>query len=281
MGRRRGLQKVATADKNTPFDTYEVGTLSGLMELAKGQKYEGLVTLFRGLNGDFPLVPKVGRMHFPSKESVSVKPAGLPSGWHIDPVESGPRWAERTMLEQFERMAPSFTGMLPPDRWEVLAIAQHHGLPTRLLDWTFNPYVAAWFAVAWVPQRGQGPAVIWIHVPDSTDYVTALERTKSPLDVRRGASNRPLVFEPRFITPRIRSQDGVFTVQAFNAKRQCFLPIDQHGSHRKCMTKVFIPPDAFSGIADELNYVGINAASLFPDLDGLSRKITNDFTPWE
>jgi len=184
------------------------------------------------------------------------------------------------MLEQFERMAPSFT-TLPTDRWEVLAIAQHHGLPTRLLDWTYNPYVAAWFAVGRLPRPNQGPAVLWIHVPNDADYVTSKERAGSPLEIGRGRSNRPVIFEPRFVTPRIRSQDGVFTVQRFNQHDGKFLPIDQHGSHRGCMTKIFIPPDCFADMTNELNYVGINAASLFPDLDGLSRKIMDDFTSWD
>ena len=185
------------------------------------------------------------------------------------------------MLQQFERMAPSFTSSLPVDRWEVLAIAQHHGLPTRLLDWTYNPYVAAWFTVGRPPRPGQGPGVVWIHVPASADYVTSKERVRSPLELRRTDSNRPLVFEPRFITSRIRAQDGVFTVHSFNVRQQRFLPIDEYGSHRECMTKVIIPSDAFTDMADELNYVGVNAASLFPDLDGLSRKIMDDFTAWE
>lgn len=278
--RQRALRHVSSGSKTAPFETFEVRTLAGLMELAMGQKYQGFATIFRGQSEDFSLVPKVGRQKYPEKDSVSVKPSGLPSGWHVDRAQSGPRWVERTMLEQFERMAPSFT-TLPGDRWEVLAIAQHHGLPTRLLDWTYSPYVAAWFAVGRPPRRRQGNGVVWIHVPDVEDYVTAKERAGSPLEVRRGRSNRPIIFEPRFVTSRIRAQDGVFTAQTFNAGKHCFLPIDQYGSHRQCMTKAIIPPQCFAEMADELNYVGINAASLFPDLDGLSRKIMDDFTAWD
>jgi hypothetical protein len=46
------------------------------------------------------------------------------------------------------------------------------------------------------------------------------------------------------------------------------------------MTKALIPADAFAEIADELNYVGFNAATIFPDLDGLSQKISEDFMEW-
>jgi len=269
-----------TSRKN-PFQTLEVNNLAELMAIAKDQRFEGCATIFRGQSEDFPLVAKVGRQHYPAKRSVPVESGRQTSGWRVDPRESGRAWVERTMLEQFERMAPSFIPSLPGNRWEVLAIAQHHGLPTRLLDWTYNPYVAAWFAVGRPPRVNQGPGVLWIHVPDYHDYVRPRERARSPLELSRARSIRPLIFEPPFITPRIRVQDGVFTLQPFNVERRRFLAIDQYGTHRKCMTKIIIPTEAFADMADELNYVGVNAASLFPDLDGLSRKLMDDFTPWE
>jgi hypothetical protein len=275
------VKSARTAVGDDPFETVTIRNLAGLMKIAKSQKFSGFSTIFRGQSGDYPLVPAVGRGKYADRESVEVKPGRMSTEWYVDPQETGMLWAERTMLEQFERMAPSFVAaQLPSDQWEILAIAQHHGLPTRLLDWSYNPYVAAWFAVGRPPHPERKYGVLWIHVPDANDHVRGKERDVSPLKIRRGSSNRPLVFIPRFITPRIRAQDGLFTVHPFNAAEGQFLPMEKHGRHRKCMTKVIIPSSAFAGMADELNYVGVNAASLFPDLDGLSRKIMNDFASW-
>jgi hypothetical protein len=98
-------------------------------EISAGKKSD---FLFRGQSTDEALIPRIARL----------KPKGkLPN-------------IESLMLREFERLSLPFTEFEPKDEWDLLALAQHHGLPTRLLDWSYSALTALWFCVKKPPKKG-------------------------------------------------------------------------------------------------------------------------------
>lgn len=109
---------------------------------------------------------------------------------------------EKALFAKFKRRASQFLPVAGMSDWDLLALAQHHGLPTRLLDWTSNPLVAAFFATGSAPDGTT--ARIYAYQLSSMVDVNVL---KSPFDI-----DRVYAFLPPAVAPRIVSQKGLFTV---------------------------------------------------------------------
>jgi hypothetical protein len=210
--------------------------------------------LFRGQPCDKPLLPKLGRV--------------LPKG-KLPKIE-------KLLLGKFDRASLPFRQFEPKNKWDLLALAQHHGLPTRLLDWTSSALAALWFAVRHPPEKRQSgkgleDGVVWVLCALVEDF--RLQTKYSPFDNK----SRTLIFRPKAISPRIVAQSSVFTVHRLH-KGVKFVALEDNRSYKDKLVKLVVPPSAFEGIRDELNMMNANAALLFPDLDGLCSHLSWRYT---
>jgi hypothetical protein len=121
-----------------------------------GERYSGKQMIYRGVcDARHKLLPKVGRLKNYSKTT------------------------ENQILLLFKQYAFPYLEYDLNSDWEWLATAQHHGLPTRLLDWTNNPLVAAFFAGENEEQKTD--AAIYVL---NARYVLNTPRMKDPFKVR-------------------------------------------------------------------------------------------------
>jgi len=211
--------------------------------------------IFRGQQRDEPLIPRISRLH--------LKGANL--------VKS-----EKLMLDQFERQSLLLAEKEPRDKWDLLAMAQHHKLPTRLLDWTYSALAALWFCVEKGPARKKNRdalnGVVWLFKTKVEDFITTEEGSAgTPFNQKRTR-----IFRPRFVSRRIMAQAGLFTCHYLKSSG-VFVPLEKNKNYKKRLMKVEIAASAFSTIREQLDRAGVSSLSLFPDLEGLTQHITEQY----
>jgi hypothetical protein len=162
---------------------------------------------------------------------------------------------ERAALHRFKNDALPYLAYRPAvDRdLEWLAIAQHHGMQTRLLDWTESLLIAAFFAVE---RAGtSGPGIIY-----GLKGLPVIEADADPFAVERVS-----VYRPSHITSRIAPQWGIFTVHP--------RPTEDFRRHPDVLEWRLPTQSCCRQIKRVLDSCGINYASIYPDLSGLARHI--------
>ena len=194
--------------------------------------------LFRGhANSDWKLLPKIGREEFATKLNKRI--------------------TEKVLLKSFKRYALPYITRDPTDIWDWLVLAQHHGLATRLLDWTRNPLVALYFAVI-DNSKFENDAAVFIL--DSKYISLPTEKYKPFKSFVSG------IFYPKGISTRILSQRSVFSISGTPTEE-----FQELTEGRFEFKKLIISKDCVSSIIKTLEFYGINELSINQDLENLSK----------
>jgi hypothetical protein len=204
-----------------------------------------------------------------------------------------PEKVEGHILRNFRKYALS--DAVPKDSlWSWLALAQHHGLPTRLLDWTFSPLVALHFATENLASY-HADAVVWCVDFVKTNQLlptrlrALLEEegsnafTVDMLDTTAGSLNDfdkaypeafVVFFEPPSLDHRIINQFALFAMMSgARARLDHWL-----AEHPELFRRILIPARLKWEIRDKLDQANITERVLFPGLDGLSRWLKRYYT---
>lgn len=207
---------------------------------------------------------------------------------------------ERNLLKQFKKYAQSHI-VERDTEWHWLSIAQHHGLPTRLMDWTYSPFVALHFATCELDEFDRDGAVWKVNYSEvhtllqnaqtrSLDAlgsrifsVDALAETIPDLDsldrLKSVNFDVALFFEPPAIDERIANQFAYFSVLS-----DPFLSMNEwlttpHVESRVTATKIVIPHNLKWEIRDKLDQSNITERVLMPGLDGLCAWLKRHYKP--
>ncbi len=169
---------------------------------------------------------------------------------------------ERLVFQDFKKLSSRYLRTRPTNNWEFLALARHHGAPTRLLDWTENPLGALYFAVE---EQTDTDSAVWCYTYVELGYALDEQVDRNPLEV-----SELRLYQPSHIHPRITSQASVFTVHPPR-----FKSLDDPWG--LSLHRLIIPNKARPRIRCELQRLDVHRATLFPDLDGIGRHIHDRF----
>ncbi len=218
-----------------------VGTISSVDELTAlcRKRYfpeSRYSWVFRGQSStEFTLLPKVGRVSHTSATREKF---------------------ESSIFNIFKRSACQYLSSYPMSDWEWLALAQHHGLPTRLLDWSYNPLVALYFAVE--DRTNEDGLLFALYAKRQVPHSSM--QSQSPFAV-----TKPMKYLPPVVARRIWVQEGIFVIHA-----HLEVPLDHDLRPEWRLEAVDVPAIAKQKLRYELYRMGVHRAALFPDLDGLT-----------
>jgi hypothetical protein len=146
---------------------------------------------------------------------------------------------------------------------DILVLAQHYGLHTRLLDWTSNPLAALWFACS---SATQGDVFVYALIADHLQIEQVYESDPFAQGLTR-------IFQPRLNNSRIVAQQGWFTLHCFSSLSKQFVALEKNQQTKQYLTEYRIPADRRSELLMGLDRHGVNAKATFSDLGGICQHL--------
>lgn len=176
--------------------------------------------------------------------------------------------------------------------WQMLAMAQQFGLPTRLLDWTYSPLVAAHFATEDQDSFDRDGVIFCVHTDKMNRQLPApladmlnaerghiftmemMDRIGDGFDALEAISSQPfaLFFEPASAVNRIANQYALFSLCSDPRVAINHLPEAEN-----CFRRIIIPAAVKLEIRDKLDYINISERMIYPGLDGICKWITRRY----
>ncbi|WP_287031320.1 FRG domain-containing protein [Pseudomonas sp. UBA6310] len=206
---------------------------------------------------------------------------------------------ERDTMTRFRQRSIPFTDKSLVDDWDALFFMQHHRVPTRLLDWSENPFVAFYFAVMSAYfSTGKGgikkfkeDAVVWAldpvawnrHALSHQSFDGGILVTKDaelngyqPTTIFSKMNNHAVALYGAHNSPRIVAQRGVFTIfgQNFQAMDDAY---DEHGFPESSLKKIILGKDILGDLRRSILSYGITESVIYPDLDGVAAEMRRYF----
>lgn len=196
---------------------------------------------------------------------------------------------EAHLLRNFLRYGRPFLDAKQERFWEVMVVAEHHGLPTRLLDWTHSPIVAAHFAtLASAPENDR---IIWrldwkkVHERFGLRPFAFLVEDLDEVLLKRGFQDGwdfldakiatkehfACLLDPPAVTGRIAVQSGAFTL--CSAKDRALDEVLGEAGIGDALTRFVIPKERAGYMRDQLDLCTVDERRLFPGLDGIAAEL--------
>ena len=207
---------------------------------------------------------------------------------------------EHDILERFKQRSIPFINRVSigKDYWDYFFVMQHYGIPTRLLDWSENPFISLYFALASAHYDSKKSfytkdAAVWVLKPNTWNKVSLADITHDGKiigpddDLMEAYSSDQKVTTPKRLNPiaihgnhnstRIVAQKGAFMLFGTGTDGMDVLFEKDKTFPDDSLVKLVISKSHIGGMSETLNRIGITDSVVYPDLEGLAREIKRQY----